>query len=144
MPWFRVDDGFHSHPKVLAVSLAARGLWVTCGSWSSAHLTDGFIRDQVLASLGGSPELAEELVSEGLWRRRKGGYQFHQWAEKNPTKEAVKNDRENNAERQRRHRQRRQRLQVVEGNFARTLPSERPVDNGEGGRQPSRPPWLEA
>lgn len=132
MPWFRVDDGFHSHPKVLAVSLAARGLWVTCGSWSSAHLTDGFIRDQVLASLGGSPELAEELVTEGLWRRRKGGYQFHQWAEKNPTKEAVENDRRNNAERQKRWRK-------AQSNGHRNA-----VTNGatnSAPTQPHNPPW---
>jgi len=77
--WFKVDDSFHSHPKVLATSLAARGLWVTAGSWSSKHLTDGVLRDQELAALGGTPELAAELVAAGLWRRAKGGYRFHEW-----------------------------------------------------------------
>jgi hypothetical protein len=104
MPWFRVDDGFHSHPKVLATSLAARGLWVTAGSWSSDHLTDGFVRDHVLASLGGTPELAAELVAEGLWRRVKGGYKFHDWLDKNPSRQAVDKQRKANAERQKRWR----------------------------------------
>ncbi len=81
MPWFPVDDSFHSHPKVLATSLAARGLWVTAGSWSNdhAHPTDGVISDHVLASLGGTPELAAELVAAGLWRRTRKGYVFHDW-----------------------------------------------------------------
>lgn len=79
MPWFPVDDSFHSHPKALATSLAARGLWVTAGSWSSAHLTDGVVPVHVLASLGGTPELAAELVAAGLWRRTRQGYVFHDW-----------------------------------------------------------------
>lgn len=81
MPWFPVDDSFHSHPKVLATSLAARGLWATAGSWCSdtAHLTDGVIPGHVLAALGGTPELAAELVAAGLWRRTRKGYAFHDW-----------------------------------------------------------------
>jgi hypothetical protein len=79
VPWFPVDDSFHSHPKALATSLAARGLWATAGSWSSAHLTDGVVPVHVLASLGGTPELAAELVAAGLWRRTRQGYVFHDW-----------------------------------------------------------------
>ena len=79
MPWFPVDDSFYSHPKALATSLAARGLWATAGSWSSAHLTDGVVPVHVLASLGGTPELAAELVTAGLWRRTRNGYVFHDW-----------------------------------------------------------------
>jgi len=79
MPWFPVDDSFHSHPKVLATSLAARGLWATAGSWSSDHLTDGAVPDHVFASLGGTPELADELIAAGLWRRTRRGYAFHDW-----------------------------------------------------------------
>jgi hypothetical protein len=33
----------------------------------------------VLASLGGTPELAAELVAAGLWRRTRQGYVFHDW-----------------------------------------------------------------
>jgi len=100
LPWFRVDDGFHSHPKVLATSLAARGLWVSAGSWSSGHLTDGVVPDHVLAALGGTPELAAELVSAGLWKRRRNGWQFHQWDAKNPTKVDVEKERRKGARRQ--------------------------------------------
>jgi len=33
----------------------------------------------VLASLGGTPELAAELVAARLWRRTRQGYVFHDW-----------------------------------------------------------------
>ena len=108
MTWFRVDDGFHSHPKVLPTSLEARGLWVTAGSWASSHLTDGFVPLAAIASLGGSPTLADELVTAGLWKRRKcgkvTGYQFHQWSPRNPTRKAVENEREKWRESKRRSR----------------------------------------
>jgi hypothetical protein len=77
---------------------------VTAGSWSSAHLTDGVVRVQDLAALGGTPALAAELVAAGLWKRRRNGWQFHDWKEKNPTRETVENERRNAAERQRRRR----------------------------------------
>jgi hypothetical protein len=67
MTWFRVDDGLHSHPKWLRVSNAARGLWATAGAWSSDQLTDGRVPVYVLAHIGGTPELAAELVAVGLW-----------------------------------------------------------------------------
>lgn len=79
---------------------------MTAGSWSSAHLTNGVVRPQDLAALGGTPELAAELVSAGLWeKRRGGGWKFHEWESKNPTREAVEKDRKAAAERQRRSRE---------------------------------------
>src|SRR5262249_62392464 len=100
MPWFHVDDGFHSHPKALATALEARGLWATAGSWSSRNLTNGVVPGHALASLGGTPELASELVAAGLWKRRRGGgYQFHDFLAWNPSKEAVENSRKQAAER---------------------------------------------
>lgn len=80
MVWFKVDDRFHSHPKTTAASLAAIGLWAVAGSWSSDHLTDGFVPDHQLPSLTrGATDLAGELVAAGLWRRVRGGYRFHEW-----------------------------------------------------------------
>jgi hypothetical protein len=84
MTWFKVDDRFYSHPKVLATSLAARGLWVSAGAWSSDQHTAGIVSDQALAMLGGTPELAAELVAAGLWKRSKGGHRFHDWASYQP------------------------------------------------------------
>lgn len=90
MTWFKVDDSFHSHPKALAASLAALGLWSVAGAWAGNHLTDGFIPDHVVPLLArGQSELADELVAAGLWSRSTGGYQFHQWADRNPSRSDV-------------------------------------------------------
>jgi len=95
MTWFKVDDSFHSHPKVLASRPAALGLWVVAGSWSSANLTGGFVSDQVVSRLvPGAAKLARELVTVGLWTRTKGGYQFHDWSDYQPTKEEATTARE--------------------------------------------------
>lgn len=92
--WFKVDDSFHSHPKVLAASPAALGLWVVAGSWSGANLSDGFIPDHVLPRLlPDAAPLARDLVTAGLWRRARGGYRFHDWGDFNPQRESVEQER---------------------------------------------------
>lgn len=99
MVWFKVDDGAHSHPKLLMVSLSAVGLWSMAGSWSGMHLTDGFIPDAALPTVRGDEALASELVRVRLWDRVEGGFQFHEWnrdsdgTERNPTSEEVKRKR---------------------------------------------------
>lgn len=93
MTWFKVDDSFHSHSKVRKVASrapAALALWVLAGSWSSAHLSDGYVSDSDLPwILPGSEELAAELVAARLWKRVRGGYQFHDWEQCNPSAEQV-------------------------------------------------------
>jgi hypothetical protein len=107
MPWFLVDDQFHSHPKALATEPAALGLWAVAGSWSSAHLTDGVVPDDVLPRLfPDAVKLAEALVTEGLWKRVKGGYKIVQGTGlcKIQARSAVEQERKNAANRQRRRR----------------------------------------
>jgi hypothetical protein len=102
MTWFKVDDSFHSHPKVLATSPAALGLWVVAGAWSGANLTDGFVPDSALQRLlPDSAELADVLVTAGLWRRAKGGHRFHDWGDYNPNSSDVKKERDAARERMR-------------------------------------------
>lgn len=84
---FTVDDRFHSHSKVVAISLAARGLWVSAGAWSSDHRKGGVVPDRVLATLGSTPELEAELLATGLWRRVRRGIRFHDWEQWNDTAE---------------------------------------------------------
>lgn len=104
MPWFKVDDQMHSHPKMRGLDMASRGLWVTAGSWCAAYMTDGEITEREMKLLGGTRRQAEKLVSAGLWRlvddapgaRR---YAFHDWAEFQPTRAETTAKRQRDAER---------------------------------------------
>src|SRR5215467_4729334 len=98
MPWFRVDDSFHSHPKVIAAGNEAVGLYVRCGAYAAEHLTDGFIPESI-ALLYGSDALAETLVKTKLWRRTRGGWRMPDYLDYNPSKEAVDKERKQAAER---------------------------------------------
>ena len=104
MTWFKVDDGFWSHPKTLALSPNAVALWVRAGSYCGKHLTDGYIAASILPMLQGSSDDASELIDAGLWKSAKKGYAFHDWNQYQDTKEAVEKRREAWKERQRRHR----------------------------------------
>lgn len=106
MPWFKVDDGFAVHPKALKAGNAACGLWVRAGSWSMQQLTDGFIPDHVLPTLGTKKE-AQSLVDAGLWDRAVSGWVFHEWDERQPSRAQVEKDRADAAERQRKAREKR-------------------------------------
>jgi hypothetical protein len=104
MPWFKVDDGFHSHPKTLRAGTAAAGLYVRCGSYSAQHLTDGFVPAEVAAQYG-SPEWARRLVVVDYWRVVAGGYQMPDYLDYNPSKAQVLRERAQKAERQKRWRE---------------------------------------
>ncbi|MFE3572413.1 hypothetical protein ACFXON_23635, partial [Bacillus subtilis] len=117
MTWFKVDDGFWSHPKVAALSDAAVALWVRAGSYSCQHLTDGHVARSVLRMLGEASAVAE-LVECGLWMEVAGGYEFHDWAEYQETGEAVKRRREQARDRQRKARQAREEKRSGKGKSA--------------------------
>jgi hypothetical protein len=103
MPWFRVDDNLAFHPKIMRAGNAAIGLWARAGSWSAQQLTEGHVPLDLARNIGTRGE-ADRLVSVGLWLRTDDGYQFHQWAERQPPKSKVEADRE--AARKRQHRAR--------------------------------------
>lgn len=90
MPWFNVDDGFAFHRKAMRAGNAACGLWVRAGSWSAHQLTEGFVPDDIVATLGTFTQ-ARRLVSAGLWVEVEGGFRFHEWTAdgRNPTREQV-------------------------------------------------------
>ncbi len=115
MPWFRLDDSFHGHPKVIAAGNEAIGLYVRCGTYAAEHLTDGFIPEDIAVLYGasdtgsrrnpgtGKPEtLGETLVRTKLWRRARAGWRMRDYLDYNPSKKAVDNGRRVNATRQRR------------------------------------------
>jgi hypothetical protein len=102
MAWFKVDDGWWSHPKTLRLSAGATALWVRAGSWASQQLTDGFVPKAALPMIGGTPKLAAELVDAGFWVPLERGWAFHDWEEYQPAAVDVKQRRAKAAERMRR------------------------------------------
>ncbi|KAA9133736.1 hypothetical protein [Microbacterium caowuchunii] len=107
MTWFKVDDQLAFNMKVLSAGNPAMGLWVRAGSWSAAQLSDGIVPAPIVAALGGSTEDAASLVAVGLWHEVEGGWEFHDWAEYQPTKEQVLAQRKSTAERVAKHRAKR-------------------------------------
>lgn len=100
IPWFKVDDNLAFHAKTVAAGVSAMGLWVRAGAWSSQLLTDGFIPEHMVPPMAdGQVELAARLVSAGLWRKVRDGYQFHEWGERNPEAKEVKEKRRKEAAR---------------------------------------------
>lgn len=105
MTWFKVDDNLSFHPKALEAGNAALGLWVRAGSWSGANLTNGFIPRAIARQLGTKTN-ATRLVNAGLWHEVDGGYSFHEWDQRQPTKDDVEAEREANRKRQADYRKR--------------------------------------
>lgn len=81
MPYFRIDDAFPQHRKVLAIPrkdrVATVGLWTLAGIWCAGQLTDGQIAEHMVEELGSTKRYADLLVKVGLWERTEGGYAFH-------------------------------------------------------------------
>jgi hypothetical protein len=98
--WFRVDDTFAFHPKVVAAGNEAIGVWVRAGSYASQQLTDGFVPDDIAALMGGrhASQTAQRLTSAGLWVPCQGGFTFHDWEDRNPTRAEVEADRQARAD----------------------------------------------
>ncbi len=124
--WFRVDDGFNEHPKVLAlgrVRLPAVGLWTQCGIWCARNLTDGYVPMRVVREHDPKLRYAPRLVEVGLWvpvapadvpapylqleaswKRIGNGlsanwYFFHDWSDQQPLRAQVQDRRRKTAAR---------------------------------------------
>ena len=78
MPWARVDDGWWCHPKVIALDLDARGLWVSALSWSCQQKTDR-IPKPIVTMCGDDGTAAAKLVAAGLWLEHDDGWTIHDW-----------------------------------------------------------------
>jgi hypothetical protein len=115
MPWFKIDDGFHCHPKVLQAGTPAVGLYVRCGSWAAQQTTNGVIPKHV-ATMYGTARQIKALVDAGLWHQPGHGcescaevnansYLIHDYLEKNPSRNEVESARKAKSERQQRWRE---------------------------------------
>lgn len=137
MVWFKIDDNLAFHPKVMEAGNAAMGLWVRAGSWCAQQLSDGWIPRSAVRKLGSDAQ-ANRLVSCGLWQRatREGqdGFLFHEWAERQPTRNDVEKARKDGATRQRRSRERRpdDGLVTRDNSVTGSTPSQRPGPSRPG------------
>jgi hypothetical protein len=100
MPWFRLEDTFHHHPKVMRAGNGPVGLWVRCGTWSAAYLTDGMVPADIAAMYGRTREI-ETLVATRLWVEVDGGFLMPDYLDYNPSKADVVQRRKADAERKR-------------------------------------------
>lgn len=125
MPWFKIDDGFHCHPKVFAAGTPAVGLYVRCGSWAAQQTSEGIIPKQV-AKLYGTPRMIKALVDAGLWHAAghdcescpeldANSYVIHQFLERNPSRVEVESARKLKSARQQRWREGKKNDQVNGG-----------------------------
>lgn len=115
MPFFVVDDGAHSHPKMMRATNAAVGLWVRVGSYVAQHLTDGHVPAEVAKSYGSAPQI-KKLLAVGLWHEhghdcprcpavRSGDYYMHDYRESgNPSRAVVLARKKKAAEKKRKYR----------------------------------------
>lgn len=107
MPWFKVDDTLHSHPKARGAGLPALGLWSLAGSYCSQYVTEGHVPEWFVTSWPQGKRLASALVNAGLWMPVDDGWQFHDWDHYQMTREEIERDRELNRERQKKFRAKR-------------------------------------
>lgn len=116
IPWFKVDDKLHSHPKARRAGLAALGLWSVAGSWSSEHTQEGFVPEWFVSTWPNGRKRAAELVDARLWfpdtRDEETGWRFHDWEHFQPSKNEVERDRAVNRDRQRRYREKRRKARL--------------------------------
>lgn len=108
MPYARIDDGFHDHPKVQDASLAAVGLWTLILSFTRRHLTDGRISALQLTRLTadrGRLRALTRLLACGLVVRSGDGYVLHDYGQWNDSKKDILEARRIDRERKRLSRQ---------------------------------------
>ena len=127
MPWVRFDDVFPIHRKVRGLSDPAFRLHAEAIFWCARNLTDGFVPAADLLDLASARrplKFVPELVIRGMWHladevcdskkcpayveqpSERDGWLLHDYFEYQPTKAQVIKEREQNAERQRRYKER--------------------------------------
>lgn len=125
MPWFKIDDGFHCHPKVLAAGTPAVGLYVRCGSWAAQQASDGIVPKQV-ARMYGTPRMIKALIEAGLWHQKghdcpacpeldANSYAIHEYLDRNPSRVDIEKERKAKSERQQKWREGKKKAQAKQG-----------------------------
>lgn len=115
MPWFALDDGFDSHPKVRKAGNAAVGLFVRLGVHATKHLTEGHLDGDIVRDYG-TPATVRKLISVGMLHAfghgckrceqpTEDGYVIHDYLDYNKSRAQIEAARENARKRQNRGRE---------------------------------------
>jgi hypothetical protein len=94
--WFKLDDQFPHHPKVMKVGPAAAWLYVAGGCYCARYLTDGKIPKATvptLTTLADVDQLAASLVAADLWHDQGDEYEVHDYLTYNPSQAKVHEER---------------------------------------------------
>lgn len=110
MPWARLDDTLHGHPKARRAwrCRPALGLYLLSLSYTSAYATEGrvpedFVEDQ-LPDPGERSTVVAALVDAGLWEVKSPGWLIHDFLDYNPSNSDVAARRKADRERKREER----------------------------------------
>ena len=114
MPWFALDDGFDTHPKVRKAGNAAVGLFVRLGVHATRHLTEGHLDGDIVRDYGTAATI-RKLVTVGMLHdaghgcRRcpqpaEGGFYIHDYLDYNKSRAQIEASREAARKRQQRGR----------------------------------------
>lgn len=87
LPWVRLDTGFPTNPKILALLKEREGhraafVYLSSLAYSGQHGTDGFVSEEALPFVHGRTQDARQLVKVGLWIDQPGGWIVNGWTEK--------------------------------------------------------------
>lgn len=87
LPWVRLDTGFPTNPKVLALVHEREGhragfVYLAALAHCGLQGTDGFVAEEALVFVHGRVVDARLLVKVGLWIERPGGWMVHGWMDK--------------------------------------------------------------
>lgn len=93
MTWIKLDVNFLRNPKIIRLSDDAKLLYVAALCYSADHLTDGFIVNEAMHSLGKSENI-DELIEKGLLYFTIDGYQIHDYLEHQESRKKVLAQRE--------------------------------------------------
>jgi hypothetical protein len=94
MPWAKLDENFHSHPKSYMIGLDGCGLFAKCLSYCAHYLTDGFVPEEwVYAQVPATRRcrdtngVVEKLIAAHMLRPVEGGFVIDDYLDHNPSRE---------------------------------------------------------
>ena len=138
MPWFKVDDAFTNNPKVVGLSMAARGLWLSCGTYCARFLTDGHIARKQIRREGGTATQVDQLIDSGLWKvceSHTNCVRFHDWNRYQITHASATKKRDDQNRRQRESRSTKAADQQEPQNVTRDIERDRGRDGPRDGER---------